>query len=231
MTVQEMHYDFKFKYNKVDSQKNRNFQIPEIDWFLNEAEEIFIKTVAFPRFVTKLGFETSTRNLESIQSIVKTEELNISSNFIDLPEDYKFFVKAFAEIKKDTCTKKAKFFVAKHNNLNEFSLYENTSFFWQEVYGRFEDNKIKFLEELETEIKKLFLTYIRKTAYIHNAQAFNVLGYELPGGQALTGTQNCELPENTHREIVDIAVMLASGNLQTSDFNIRMNKLSVNQIL
>ena len=45
MLIEDMHYDFKQKINKIDSQKYRNLRIPEIDWKLNEAQEIFIKTV------------------------------------------------------------------------------------------------------------------------------------------------------------------------------------------
>jgi hypothetical protein len=37
------------KFNKVDSQKNRNILVPEIDLYLNEAEEIFVKLIAEPR--------------------------------------------------------------------------------------------------------------------------------------------------------------------------------------
>ena len=48
MTIQEMHYDFKMKLNKIDSEQYRNLRIPEIDWKLNEALEIFIKINAEP---------------------------------------------------------------------------------------------------------------------------------------------------------------------------------------
>jgi hypothetical protein len=231
MTVKDMHYDFKFKYNKVDSQSNRNFRIPEIDWFLNEAEDIFKKVVAFPRFATKLGLESSTRNTDSIRTIIKTEEIDNEGNQFFLPENYSYFVKATVQMSKGSCSKKGKFFVAKHDKQNEFSEYYSTSFDWGEVYGVFQENVIKVLEEPLTTVDKLNLTYIKKTAYIHNAEDFNVLGYSLPGGTVLTGFQNSELPEETHREIVDIAVALASGNLQSSDYNIRMNKLQINQLI
>ena len=38
MNISEMHYDFKKKLNKVDSEQNRNLLVPEIDWALNEAQ-------------------------------------------------------------------------------------------------------------------------------------------------------------------------------------------------
>jgi hypothetical protein len=64
----------------------------------------------------------------------------------------------------------------------------------------------------------------------NNAQAYNTGTYVSAEGVALTGTVNCELPVTTHSEIVDIAVLLASGNIQTSDFQLRLSKLNLNQL-
>ena len=50
MNAPEMHYDFKKKFNKIDSNNNRNLLVPEIDWTLNEAQDLYIKMVAEPRF-------------------------------------------------------------------------------------------------------------------------------------------------------------------------------------
>ena len=75
------------------------------------------------------------------------------------------------------------------------------------------------------------LSYIRKMAYMHNAQDFGTLGYAHPSGVTLTGTVNCDLPDHTHREIVDIAVMLAASEVQTSDLQVKASKLGFNQIV
>ena len=32
MTIEEMHYDFKMKLNKLDSRQRRNFFVPEIEF-------------------------------------------------------------------------------------------------------------------------------------------------------------------------------------------------------
>ena len=45
MNAREMHYDFKQKLNKIDSQKYRDLIVPEIDWKLNEAQEVFVKVI------------------------------------------------------------------------------------------------------------------------------------------------------------------------------------------
>ena len=63
MTISEMHYDFKKKLNKVDSEQNRNLLVPEIDWALNEAQELFIKMIVEPRQRSFIGFEKSQRTV------------------------------------------------------------------------------------------------------------------------------------------------------------------------
>ena len=77
MTISEMHYDFKKKLNKVDSEQNRNLLVPEIDWALNEAQELFIKMVAEPRQRSFLGFEKSQRTIDDIRTIVESEQVVI----------------------------------------------------------------------------------------------------------------------------------------------------------
>ena len=73
MTVQDMHYDFKMKLNKLDSQQLRNFLIPEIDWLLNEAQELFVKWVAEPRIPNGLGLETNQRSIDDIRVLMKRD--------------------------------------------------------------------------------------------------------------------------------------------------------------
>ena len=55
MTIEEQHYDFKMKLNKIDSQQYRNLIIPQIDWLLNEAQELFVKMVSNPRVLLNMG--------------------------------------------------------------------------------------------------------------------------------------------------------------------------------
>lgn len=234
MTIKEMHYDFKKKFNKVDSQKNRNVLVPEIDWFLNEAEEIFIKLIAEPRGKSNLGFETSQRTTEDIKSIVvsKTIVPNPETKVVTLPVDYKYYIAGNCTITKEKCTnKKAKFFIVQHDDENEDSIFNESSFEWREVNAVFNSGGLQVFTDGTFTVNNVSITYIRKTLYMHNAEDFRVGGYIMPSGVALTGSVNCELPDHTHREIVDIAVMLASSEIQTSDYQVKLNKLNFNQII
>ena len=234
MTIKEMHYDFKKKFNKVDSQKNRNVLVPEIDWFLNEAEEIFIKLIAEPRGKSNLGFETSQRTTEDIKSIVVSKIIvpNPITKVVSLPVDYKYYIAGNCTITKEKCAnKKAKFFIVQHDDENEDSIFNESSFEWREVNAVFNSNGLQVFTDGTFTVNNVSITYIRKTLYMHNAEDFRVGGYIMPSGVALTGSVNCELPDHTHREIVDIAVMLASSEIQTSDYQVKLNKLNFNQII
>jgi len=233
MNVKEMHYDFKKKFNKIDSQKNRNLLVPEIDWFLNEAEEIFIKLIAEPRIKNNLGFETSQRSTEDIKSIVVTECLNPNGkSVVQLPERYKYHISSNCTITKKECAnRKAKVFIVQHDDDSEGSVFNKSSFEWREVNALFNSDGMLFGTDGTFTVDNVCITYIRKTKYIHNAEDYRIDGYVMPSGVALTGSVNCELPDHTHREIVDIAVMLASSEIQTSDYQVKLNKLNFNQII
>lgn len=234
MTAKEMHLDFKRKFNKIDSQKNRNLLVPEIDLYLNEAEEIFIKLIAEPRNKSNLGFETSQRTTDDIRTIVVTSTItpNPTTKIVALPATYRYFVAGSSIISKGKCNNvPAKLSIIQHDDESENSPFDKSSFEWRQVNAVFNSDGLKVFTDGTFTVNNVNITYIRKTSYTHNAEDFRVGGYILPSGVALTGSVNCELPDHTHREIVDIAVMLASSELQTSDYQVKLNKLNLNQII
>ena len=245
MTIEEMHYDFKMKLNKIDSQQFRNFLIPEVDWLLNEAQELFIKMVAEPRLSFHLGFEKSQRNTDDIKMLVVEKSLvdnkkiqksvGYSCKRYDLPEDYMFFVRALVygetgSCKNVPCVVKIK----QHDDSNHISPFDKSSIMWREINGMFIENKLELelpdiSEEPESDLGNVLLTYLRKPKYMHYAKGIKEGKYQLNETILLTEKQDCELSPHTHREIVDIAVMLASGQLQIQD-PFKMTKLNLNQL-
>lgn len=233
MTTREMHYDFKQKFNKIDSQKNKGLLVPEIDWLLNEAAELFVKRVAQPKADNGLGFETSQRIVEDIKTLVVGGSwLPVTNNLIILPSNYMYFVRCRVKLSKGSCTnQEAVLYIREHNDLFEESQFYNASFEWREVNGVYESGGIQSYTDGTFTINEAKLSYIRKMDYIHNAQDFMSGSYNHPSGVTLTGARNCDLPEHTHREIVDIAVMLAASEVQTSDLQGKISKLGFNQIV
>lgn len=227
-----MHYDFKMKLNKVDSQQYKNLLIPEIDWVLNEAQELFVKMVAKPRLKNHLGFESSQRSIDDIRTIVINNNcLDVVNNTSSLPKGYWHFIGANVEISKGLCKNvKAKLHVRQHDDEFESSPFDKSSFEWRTVNGVFYKDGVEFYTDGTFTVDKFCVSYIKKLEYIHNAKDFRNGQYKLPSNTLLTGSVNCELPDHTHREIVDIAVLLISGQLQIPDYQVKLNKLSFNNL-
>lgn len=233
-----MHYDFKKKLNKVDSQKWRNILIPEIDWTLNEAQELFVKMVAKPRLRSYMGFEKSQRNIDDIRTLVVNDKsIDVTNNILQLPNDYWHYIRSKVVMSKGTCKNViGAVNIREHDDMFEDSPFDKSSFEWREVNGVFFENGVKFYTDNTFTINSCLLSYIKKLKYIHNAEDFRNGNYQkLSKGvdgqyETLTGSVNCELPEHTHREIVDIAVLLVSGEINTPDYQIKLNKLNFNNL-
>lgn len=233
-SIKDMHYDFKLKFNKIDSQQNRNLLVPEIDWFLNEAAKLFVASIAMPRLRRVLGFETSQRNIDDISPIVVNDDNNwitVTNNSVALPDDYWYHIKSRVNMTKGKCKDViGRVHIRQHDDMFEESPLYQSSFEWRHVNALFYDGGMKYFTDGSFTINSVCISYIRKMAYMHNAEGFRPTGYKLPNGELLTGYVNCELPIPTHSEIVDIAVMLASGSIQTSNYQHLLGKLNFNQI-
>ncbi len=226
MTAEQMHYMFKLKTDKVDSQQNRNWLIPEIDVLLNEAQLLFIKHIAEPRTDLK-GFESNQRNIDDIKEIVEKEKLNVFNNTIDLPSNYLFYVNSTASGEKGSCSSNNIIVnIRRHEELFEENSFTKSSFEWRIVNGVFRGNSIVLFNKDFT-INNIELIYIRKPKYIHLAEKFGSGSYLSLNGETLTGKQDCELSEQTHGEIVDLAVYLAMSAM-TQNINEKINKIKIN---
>jgi hypothetical protein len=134
-------------------------------------------------------------------------------------------------MEKGNCTEvRGKFHVKQHDDEFELSPFDKSSFEWRTVNGVFFEDGVKFSTDGTFTLSQFCLSYIRIPAYIHNAIGFNAAGYNMPNGTLLTGTQDCELPEHTHREIVDLAVLIATGDLQIADYQVKAAKLNMNKL-
>ena len=226
-----MHYDFKTKLNKIDSQQYRNLRIPEIDWKLNEAYELFVKMVAKPRLRNNLGFETSQRSTDDIRTIVVKDYCSsIVGKVGTLPDNYWHFISGSTLMSKDNCVSfPSTIKIRQHDDEFENSPFDCSSFEWREVNAVFYEEGLRFYDDGTFTNTKMCINYIKKLEYIHNAEDWRGGTYKLPSGVILSGTNDCILPEHTHREIVDIAVLLATGELQLPDFQAKQAKVNLNQ--
>jgi len=238
MNIKEMHYDFKSKLNKLDSQQYRNLKVPEIDWKINEAIELFTKIVAEPKFATRLGFEISQRVIDDIRTIVvnsksltKTTE-DADTAIFSLPSDYFNYVSTGKLIMKSGACELAadKVFVRQHDDSFQVSSFDKSSFLWREVNIRFFNGGIKVFTSGEFSVKSFNIDYIKQPVSVNNSESFVGGSYKTLAGVVLSTNVDCDLPSTVHREIIDLAVAIASGDLQVPDLTIKKDKLNYNQL-
>lgn len=234
MNIKDMHYDFKRKLNKIDSQQNRGLLVPEIDWVLNEAVNLFIDLVAFPRlYETLKGVEKTQKNIDDIRTVIVTDDCSVSleGDTIVLPDNYRYFLRGYAYLSKGSCLdQRARIFIQNHDDMFEESPFDNSSFEWREVNGMFNQKGLKLFTDSTFNIDSVCLSYIMHPPYMHNAEDYRGGTYTLLDGTVLTGSLDCILPEHTHREIVDLAVLISSGDLQLQDYQVKAAKVNFNNL-
>lgn len=239
MNIREMQYDLRQKVNRLGTNQNQNLRIPEMDWKLNEAIGIYVKAIAQPRVPNHLGFETSQRSIDDIRTLVvdkkpiTVKKIDNQTYYAELPEDYQFFVSGEVVMEKDGCgTKIARAILQQHDDRFKDDTFANSSYEWGEVVIWFSKEGIKIFTDGTFKVSTFYLDYIKKHPYVHNAQDFLPAGtYKNLRDEVLTGSQDCELPEHTHNEVVDLAVLSIATDLQLPDYQIKQARLALNQLV
>jgi hypothetical protein len=190
MTVKDMHYDFKKKANKVDSEKYRNLLIPEIDWILNEACELFVKLVLQPKSKDVSNMQVTQGTIDDIYTLIKHEQdpesvYNVISNTSYLPANYWYYLSSNVNMSRGTCTNiEGKVFIRQHGDEFEKSPFDRSSFDWRTVNAVFYDKGIRFYADDFT-VDTFNISYVRRLKYIHNAEDYRDGKYILPSGVTL----------------------------------------------
>lgn len=232
MRIEDMHYDWKSKANAVDSAKFRNYKVPEIDWKLNEAQIIKLNQ-AFPMIYQGWGFEVNSRSLATYKNfVVHSNEITTSvqsgnSWSFELPSDFFYLVSVTGNFEKDGFTKQFDCLPAQHDDEHEISPFTQSSFEWGESNFTMYDGGVKVYTDGTYRPTGIHYVYVRKPKFMHFAIGFSPQGYEMPyGGLLLTGKQDCEFPDSSHYEIVDLAVALATRTY-SDDPNVALQKLQI----
>lgn len=239
--IKNMHYDFKQRLNRIDSNAYVGLRVPEIDRALNRAIDLYMLLVAEPRLRNQFGFEKIQRTIDDISIMVKNDvQLSVSKPLTEddyynaiLPNDYLYYLSTGTLLASNgTCQNvKLETSVIKHNNRSENNTFYKSDFDWRECNIRFFDGGIKIFNEGFT-VTKFTINYLKKHPYVHNAEAFNVTGYKLPDSTLLTGYVDCILPDITHSEIVDLAVLMTTGDLDSPmSYQFKNNILRTEQFL
>ena len=106
MTVQEFHYAVDQGLQKIGSYAYDNFLQEEIDYWLNRAQERFIKDRAFAHSDMKqIGFAGNQKRLDDLKNIISIDYLDdalprvgVEFQEYDLPLNYMFLILFFDRV-------------------------------------------------------------------------------------------------------------------------------------
>jgi hypothetical protein len=207
MTVQEMHYAVDQGLQKVASSVYDYFLPEEVDFWLNRAQDRYIKHRLAPVFDSKkLGFSKLQKRVDDLRLVITVDYTdgvvpNSALEFVnfDLPVDYMFLINTRIEFHTNNC----KTAVSTSDSLvkRELRIVEQ-----DQIYSHIENPFAKpskvapsgFIHDDEIRVFQDGEKYILKTVfvdYIRNPVQIN-----------LSSSLDCELATHTHQEIVDLAV-------------------------
>ena len=229
--IKNLHYGFLRRANKVDSLQDVNFYVPQIDDYLNEALSIFIKETAKEVEYNQNRID----DLKNLMEFNKPLAIDCKKDFCTakLPENYYRLVRIETIASKDGCIDKIKTYPIQFDDINNFleSSEYKPSFYWRETGYEIVENDILIWTNNDFKIKDVKLTYLSKHPRLGNPEDSFEGKYTLPDGTDVK--QQSLLLDNADQPniIMDLAVLLASTDINDINFQIKQNKiLNINRI-
>ena len=166
-----------------------------------------------------------------------------------LAYDYMFLVRITCQSTKTSCqsgTKKLWGIQVQHDDLDTvlYDPFYKPSFEWEEVPLVFGENPddptsdrkgaIYLYSDGTFSVDSVFVEYLRHPLRISYADGVVdstgvPIGYNYADGTPAAAVQNCELPQHTHKEVVDLAVAIVSGDLDHPMYQLKAIKMSINE--
>lgn len=240
MTITESHYQFKINMDRIDSLSNPDFRPEEIDWLLNEAQRIFVsQRISSQSNPKRKGFEGSQKRIDDLSTLVVKYPLQpylipIANNGVyevildSLAFPYLHLLSGYVELEvADNCLKEARLRFVQHDDYRE-TLKDPFNSPSQEFipfnFGRSSTGTSSiYMYPGQYTINKVYLEYLKRPRQV------NLGNYTYIDGNVYPPT-SFELPEHTHREIVDIACQIASLNVESPEYiRLRQEKVFLHE--
>jgi len=207
MTVQEMHYAVDQGLQKVASSVYDYFLAEEVDFWLNRAQERYIKQRLYGQTDPKgLGFEGNVKRMDDLRMLISVDytdgvQPNSAVDFVnfDLPIDYMFLVNARVTFHVNHCGEQVDAQDPEATRdlriVEQDKVYQHQQNPFAKTRAEYPlaivyDDEIRVYQDSEKFIlKTLHMDYLRQPVDI-----------------TLSTSVDCELAEHTHHEIVDLAV-------------------------
>lgn len=234
MNANEMSYEFDVLYDKIASLSSPGYTDKEKSVFLTKAQEIVVKRYQPAEYLE--------RRRQDMANLTKTVDISTASTTqdtgkpngtrYDLPSDFLYPESEEATITSSEACYNNKRILVRPAREDEYSLQIKNPFVRPQVKGTDYDScwrmdffnntngtkRVDLITDGTFTINTYHLTYFRRPA--------DIIPYT---GDGTTSAQSdCELGETVHREIVDIAIRIASGITQPQEYQLKLNEEKIN---
>jgi hypothetical protein len=235
MTISELHYAFKVAMDRIDSNSQTDFNKGEIDYLLNEAQLIFLKTRSSTSNSKQKGFEATQKRIDDLSTLLvkypEQQPLTPVSNEVNLSlltYEYYSLVRIYAEVQYTDCVKNVQLKFVQHDDLNDVLKDPFNSASQDAIPYNFGKSSTSsstsiYLYPTTGTVNKVYIEYLK----LPNKVSFG--GYAYVDG-VVYPPSTLEFPEHTHLEIVDIAANIAAMNIENPEYiRLKKEKLFINE--
>lgn len=217
MTISDMHNAFKLELDKIESLQYPSFTTNEVDYWLNRAIREFVKTRYSGINPKREGFEQSQKRIDDLRTLVR--EVTVPCTITDAikPNGYvltdgfgnaQFSTAAYWLSLGEEVSITPTGSTAIRQGVTEITYDEytyeldNPYSTYRLHYGKakplrlFYNNTIEFISDGTYTVDNAYIRYIKSPV------------------EVVYSTVDCDLPENTHDEIVSLSVRLALENIE-----------------
>ena len=233
MVISRMHYEIKFRYNKLNSNHKEDFFPQELDDAINKVTddyvEIFYSGNSYKEY--KFGFEVTQQRMDMLSTLVVPEK-TVSPTLVrtnlykiatsTLVPSYRHYLNSGWVI-AEGCSDRIPITIIRHNDLNKKLLddYQNPSLQWRRCLGVFKSDGLYLYTDYV--ITSVIIEYLKNPVKVYSG-GYDSLEYIQGDTSAYhTGDPivNSDLPVQYHDILVDMVVQYLSRlHEDTNKFNL-----------
>lgn len=218
MLISEMHTEIKIGVDKTDSLNYPDLLPEEIDVFINKNIEKFISQRAYGTNPKQEGLESTQKRFDDLLTLISNSNI---SNFttssqtkpfgyiVPLPSGYWHAIEEEVNVTYLDCnnvsiTARVPVYPVMHDQYNKiirdpFNKPDKTGVVRMGLSGN-----IEIISSSGVVPTTYFLRYIRKPAVVKYGTTYTPASTDI----------NCDLPEHTHKEIIQMVVVDILGNIE-----------------
>ena len=210
----------KQRLNKLDSQDYDNIECWQVVEAFNKAQVEWSRRQLHGINIVKEGDEQSTRRKDDLQVLLyKTVLSGITDkgdySFLSIPQDYLQWKRVDVYAQRDCCDKRRMVvYLAEEGNVSVLlrDKLKQPSFEWAETFATLIDDRINVYTNNDFNISEVDLTYYRQPRKIQ------IDGCVDPyTGVQSTANVECEFKEDIIEVIIDEAVSIISGDIESGN--------------